>query len=203
MTYDPIYKDSQWMHTTAHHRLLETYFRDCPILLNWELHDTQRIIDGRLVFGAWAGPLRCPTHIIHEMCHLVEIDDARILQTGWGLRMPQVYVPGRYSRMAPVPTTYQAALRETRVIALQHQLQNMLGFIISVREELSSLEGLPDWCNVPCGINRDQKFTLEQVNQGRFQFLERYLNECMAGKYTLSFFHQEWERKLQLLRDTQ
>jgi len=198
-----MYKDSQWWNTVQHQRLVDTYLKDSPIELNWEMHDTQQVKDNKLIFGAWAGPLRCITHVIHEMCHLVEIDDARILEEGWGLRMPQVYIPGRYSRLAAVPATYQPSLRETRVAALQYHVQRYIGIPTTFRSVINSFQFLPDWCNIPHGIDLDSNdYSYKDIDEARYQFLQNYLIQCMEGKYTLDFFHQEWKRKNQLLHES-
>jgi hypothetical protein len=198
---DSLYKHSEWMGSPQQERMEGTFFQDSPIKIDWKMHDTQRIIDDKqLVFGGWAGPLCCITNVIHEMCHLVEIDDARILRNGWGLIMPEQYIPGRYSCMAPIPVTNKASLRETRVAALQYQVQNMLGIPTSIRDVILSFQFLPDFCNIPDGVDREKDFEYKEIDEGRYQYLERYLAECMGGKYTLTFFHQEWARKNQLLR---
>lgn len=197
--YDPIYKDSEWMNTPAHARMLEMFFQDSPIKIDWDFHGTQKVIDKKkLVLGAWAGPKRCPTHIMHEMGHLAEIDDKRILMNGWGLDMPLQYIPSRYSHMAPIPVTYQATFREVRVIAMAWQIQNLLGIEETPREALAAMKWMPDWCNLPC--HRDDTRSLKDYDNDRYDFLEKYMMECINGKYTLNFFMYEWNRKNELLR---
>jgi hypothetical protein len=198
--YESIYKDSDWM-TDSNRRLLEaTFFKDSPIRIEWDFHGTQRIDNEKyLCFGPWAGPERCPTNIIHEMAHLVEIDDARILQYGWGLTTPTQYIPGRYSHIASVPMTCQPTLRETRVITLAWQVQNMLGLMETPRQALGSLTFMPDWCNVPAS----RKETIKDYDDSRFEYLESYMIKCMEEKYTVSFFMSEWKRKNELLRAAQ
>lgn len=208
--YDPVYKDSEWMHTPAHAQMLEMFFKDSPIQIDWEFHGTQKVIEygseeqlcKQLVFGPWAGPKRCPTHVIHEMGHLAEIDDKRMLMTGWGLDMPLQYIPGRYSHMAAIPTTWKATQREVRVIAMAWQIQNLLGIKETPREALIAMKWMPDWCNIPARRYdaMDATWSYNDHENARYDVLEKYMMECVNGKYTLDFFMYEWKRKNELLR---
>src|SRR5271155_2850520 len=91
---------------------------DSPIEITVNL-EGMRVIDGCLSLGCRTGPVRTSFGLLHEMSHFVEIDDARMLTEGWGLRLPEVYVPGQYARMCAVPVTKQATERELRVSAYQ------------------------------------------------------------------------------------
>lgn len=130
------------------------------------------------------------------MSHLVEIDDARILKPSWGLTTPTQYISGRYSYVASIPMTCQPSLRETRVIALAWQVQNMLGMEETPLEALSALYFMSDWCNIPAS----RKDTVEDYKNSRFEYLESYMIKCMKEKYTLDFFMTEWKRKNKLLK---
>lgn len=202
---DSMYKASEWMNTPIQGNLLEMFFKDSPIVIDWEFHGTQKIIyknerPKQLVLGAWAGPRQCITHLMHEMAHLVEIDDKRILKHGWGLKTPEEYIPGRYGHFASIPVTAQPSLRECRVIAMQWQLQNYLGIEESPRDAISALKYMPDWCNIP-HIPYNEKYSNGiQVEESRYNFLEKNMLEYAAGKYTLKYFMEEWVRKNNLLR---
>jgi len=201
---------TKWVNSPQHQYILDTYFQDSPIRIG-ERAEGNPVEDGILTLGMRAGPQICLTNLIHEMCHLVEIDDERMLISGWGLRTPEVYVPGRYSHMASVPISWQPIKREVRVIALQWQLQQSIGITGTKREALSAMEYMPDWCNVPCGRpeNYDEMEWEERdvirptFTENRFALLEKYMDECIAGKYTLTFLNEEWKRKTDLLRRAQ
>lgn len=203
---DSMYKPSEWMNTPIQDNLLEMFFKDSPIIIDWDFKNTQRIEyqnkrPKQLVLGAWAGPKQCITHLMHEMAHLVEIDDKRILKYGWGLKTPEEYIPGRYGHFASMPVTYQPSLRECRVIAMQWQLQNYLGIEESPRDAISSLEYMPDWCNIP-HLPYNEKYTNgAQVKESRLNFLERHMLQYAVEKYTFNFFMKEWIRKNDLLRN--
>lgn len=198
-----IYKATKWMNSPQQERMLEEFFVGSPIQIEWDFHGTQKVHNKTLIFGPWAGPAQCITHVMHEMAHLAEIDDARILEHGWGLRMPEVYIPGRYSHMAAVPTTYQASLRECRTIAMQWHLQNHLGIEETPREAITSLKWMPDYCNLPCRKydgNTPGEFSYAESEETRLAFLENKMIEYARDKYTLTFFMQEWVRKNELLK---
>lgn len=215
-----IYTKSKWINSSAHYALMDRFFKDSPIIVNFDFFNTQTVftpehphktlleeyqrttaIDGkpRLVFGAWAGPQCCITNVIHEMGHLVEIDDARILSYGWGLRMPQQYIPGRYARMCPIPTTYKATLREVRTMVLQWQVQNMLGIDETPREILQALKFMPDFGYIPHMLDDSKEHEYKEYDEGRFDYLEKQFHIYMET-YTLAHFHTEWVRKNELLR---
>ena len=197
------YTDSKWMNTPQQHQLLEVFFKDSPIRIDWDFHGTQKVEGYKLIFGPWAGPERCITNIIHEMGHLAEIDDARILKVGWGLTTPEVYIPGRYARMAAVPTTWQPIKRECRVMAMQWLIQNFLGIEETPREVVKSLKWMPDWCNLPCRRYDGQvpgEFSYAEYEEQRMTFVENTMLEYSRDKFTLDYFRAEWKRKNEMLR---
>jgi hypothetical protein len=183
-----MFKQSVWMESKQKDFILNKYFKDSSIVIDWK-HEGQRIDEHSLVLGGRAGYEVCLTNLIHEMGHLVEIDDARIMEYSWGLTLPEVYLPGRYSRMAPTPATTQACLRECRVIAMQWLLQNAIGITTSALEAVSSLQYMPDFFLAP-GVS----------DQDKLDFLKEQMLEYAANKYTLEYFDTEWIRKVQLIK---
>lgn len=197
-----IYSSSKWMNSPQQEQLLETFFVGSPINIDWDFHGTQKIHNNQLVFGPWAGPLQCITHVMHEMGHLAEIDDDRILKHGWGLTTPEQYIPGRYSHIASVPVTFQPSLRECRAIALQWHLQNFLGIEETPREAITALKWMPDYCNIPArkySGTSPGEYSYAESEETRLLFLENKMLEYSRNKYTLTFFMEEWKRKNELL----
>lgn len=198
-----LYSDSKWMNTPQQEQLLEVFFKDSPIAIDWDFHGTQKVESNKLIFGPWAGPERCITNLIHEMGHLAEIDDARILQHGWGLTTPELYIPGRYSHMAAVPKTWQPIQRECRVMAMQWHIQNLLGIEETPREVVKSLKWMPDWCNLPLRRydgTTPGEFPYAEYEESRLMFVENTMLEFSRGKFSLKFFREEWKRKNELLK---
>ena len=190
---------SKWINSPQQDLLLDTFFKDSPIKIDWKFYGTQKVVDNTLILGSWAGPHQCLKSIIHEMAHLAEIDDARILTSGWGLNMPTTYIPGRYSRIVDAPLTYQGSLRECRVIAMQWHVQNMIELYESPADAVSSLQYMPDFYNLPIIPSED----IEARDAHRMLFLENKMLEYSRDKYTLEFFLSEWKRKNDLLKAAQ
>lgn len=188
-----VFTPTEWMNSPQQDQLMEIYFKDSPIVVDWDFHHSQKVEDGKLVLGPWAGPSQCITNVIHEMGHLVEIDDARILAHGWGLHVPMTECLGREY---PNPVTPKACMREVRVFAMQWQLQNFLGIKTEIRELVRLNRFLPDFCFVP----KEGEQEGESYDEPRLRYLERRLLEYVKGKYTLEFFNREWSRKNELLR---
>lgn len=188
---------SKWINSPQQDLLLDIFFKDSPIKIDWELSGSQRVIDNQLVLGSWAGPHQCLKVLIHEMGHLAEIDDARILSHGWGLVMPSTYLPGRYGRLVDVPLTIQGSLRECRAIAMQWHIQNMIGIHESPGDAISSLKFMPDFLNVNFEYFSDDYSKREME---RLLYLENKMLEYAREKYTLEYFMSEWTRKSNLLR---
>jgi hypothetical protein len=83
---------------------------------------------------------------------------------------------------------------------MQWHLQNFLGIEETPREAISALKWMPDYCNIP--YRKDgEEFTLAQADETRLSFLENKMLEYSRGKYTLSFFMEEWKRKNKLLTE--
>lgn len=187
---------SIWVGSPQQYKLFDTFFAaNCPVIVEEDM-EGQRIEENRLYLGMRAGPSQCIRFLIHEMAHLVEIDDARMLVRGWGLHLPKIYIPGRYSHMVPVPITHQASLRECRVIALAWHLQNFLGIKESAREMVGSLEYMPDYENV---VPYETGMSLNEIDNLRMNFLANKVIEY-ANKYSITFFVIEWFRKMELLK---
>lgn len=203
---DPLYESSKWIDSPQQDQLLEIFFKDSPIQIDWAMHRTQKVVDDiQLILGTWAGPMQCITHIMHEMGHLAEIDDKRILKNSWGLDLPMEYISGRYSRICPVPKTYQATLRECRTIAMQWHIQNFLGIEETPREAIKALQFMPDHLNIPytqydANACRIASPSLSDADESRFSFLENTMLGYARGQYTFAFFLEEWKRKNDLLR---
>lgn len=204
---------SKWMDSPIKDVLLERFFQDSPILID-EKSSQYILYEGQsfdpddwnkgfqpegakpqqLVLGYRSGPEQCVCSLIHEMAHLAEIDDARILSQGWGLTTPEEYIPGRYSYIASVPNTYQPILRECRVIAMAWQLQNYLGIEETPSEAVSALYYMPDYCHIPVSAK-----TFDLTKTLRLEWIEKKMLEY-CKTYTLQYFFQEWNRKVELLR---
>lgn len=173
-------------------RLYETLWKpfDCPIQVRVELQGND-IENGKLQLGCRAGPVEDVYNLLHEMCHFVEIDDARMLCRNWGLRLPEQYIPGRYGRMAQIPVTIAAIERELRVIAFQW---NLTAFLEAPRQTaytmVAPMKFMPDFVYVPGGYDR--------LDRKRLRWCKNRMIE-LSRVNTIDRFMAEWERKNRLL----
>lgn len=145
--------------------------------------------DGVILLGSRCGPVAFDLNaLLHEMCHLVEIDDRRVTVYGWGLTYTEVEILGRAYQE---PSTCQDVRRELRVLAYQTNLRQALELSPSVEETVRSLVHLPGWCFVPG----------PGPAKARHAWCMKRL-ESLSRKHSYSFesFDKEWWRKIALLR---
>jgi hypothetical protein len=168
--------------------------------------------DGTIIIGNRAGSINWPgsyliSNLVHEMAHLVEIDDARMRCDGWGLKVPEVWV---FNRICCEPTTRQITEREIRVTAYQVNVLDYLGEENSVDDIVSSLDYLPDTCYVPLEDGREpygdnyKVVQAENINIKESQQRWR-VNEVnrLRKEYTLERFISEWHRKIKWLNENE
>ena len=173
-------------------RIKSRYFDGTPVRLDW---DKVQEVDGRtLVLGAKAGPERSSKNLIHEMSHLVEIDDGRILEPGWGLRLPYYLLMGRWVNE---PNTTQATERELRVFAYQYNVLDHLG--MRFHNEVDALVHMPDF---PLVVERESE-PKDSYPDRRLAAVHWFRSEVdrLRNVYTYGRFEKEWARKVQLLAE--
>jgi len=151
--------------------------------------------------GDRAGPERSVHNLLHELAHFVEIDEARMCCTGWGLHVRQVLV---FNQLCYEPQTSQATERELRVIAYQTNLALALGYASRLPSYVTALSWLADYCNVPLADGRllsehgPKEVNYERVEASRNRWRLSRARQ-LQSTYTYERFQQEWHRKLQLL----
>ena len=162
---------------------------------------------GKIVMGNRAGPSTwAPSfdikNLVHEMSHMVEIDDARMRCHGWGLKLPQIWV---YDRYCCEPITKQITDRELRVAAYQVNLLKHFKIPVRISNITSSLEWLADTCFVPLedgqmpyseGRTHNLDYTQIKTSQARWR-----VNEVkrLMKEFTAERFISEWDRKINWL----
>ncbi len=177
-------RNSKWFNSPQQDKMMDLLFKDSPIIINWNLEGMRVTTDKRIILGGMAGPSRCPSYICHEFCHMIEIQDKRMLKPMWGLTMPRQYIMGREYCNAQ---TCQGALREARVAALQYQFQKHIYITNSIKEIFNSFQYLPDWCYVP-GKNDNE----------RHSYLIKYGKKYLKD-HDINWFFKEWKRKKKIL----
>lgn len=149
--------------------------------------------EGRIILGLKAGPERSVENLIHEMCHLVEIDDQRMTSYGWGLNYGALiqYIMGQRCQEF---VTIQATKREIRCWAYQMNVYKALGINETVSDLVKVAVHMGDWpilCyNDKIGFKGDKEKALKWV--------EDEVKKAM-GIYTFERFESEWFRKMGVL----
>jgi len=128
----------------------------------------------KLRLNCQVGPaLSVSEGLCHEIGHLLEIDDARVCEPGWGLRLPTHYLLGQsWSE----PRTVQSILRECRVIAWQTRLLETVSAPFNPFRFSGSLQYMPDYCLIP--ISRRAK-TLEGTDRRRNAWIHAQIREAL------------------------
>ena len=153
----------------------------------------QVVRDGVVVLGWRAGPDTDVRHLLHEMAHLVEIDDARAGEPGWGLRL------GRWrSLMGHHWREFRTSApirRELRVGAYQFHMGASLGLYESrerfVAGYVRTTEFMP--FDALCALAAD--LGVDSVPEAARRTLEAHLDDPAYQAW-----EPEWWRKQRILK---
>jgi hypothetical protein len=154
--------------------------------------------------GNRAGPALALSNLVHELCHFVEIDDARMTVHGWGLHVPQVVILGQ---VCNEPVTKKMTERELRVIAYQLNVLESIGAPSRAKNLVSSLQYMSDFIYVPLEDGRSaygedspdrEEMSSREKDASRIRWMANKVTELRA-QYTLERFDREFFRKAQLL----
>lgn len=173
-------------------RVLEDFFPEgSPVVFNPEQFETNKILDdGRVSLGwrvTWFS--RGTDNLFHEMAHFVEIDERRMSQPSYGLKVPRVWI---YDRFCSEPRTMQISARELRVFAYQHHIHEHYGIPTWRNKATDLLSWLPDYHLIPGrGFRRNDTHTN--------WILAHYDRLVRSKKYQFQVFREEWDRRLVIL----
>lgn len=139
--------------------------------------------DGVVVLGCRAGPSMALEFLLHEMSHMVEIDDSRAASYRWGLHLPQVEFQGRtFSE----PNTNQASLRECRVFAFERNAADALGVEFNLQKAAEALQFMPDALYQPGKTDDEREAWVYRT----------VLVYARQPDFAFEVFEREWNRKL-------
>lgn len=150
----------------------------------------QETEDGFVKIGPWAGPEADISNVLHEICHFVEIDEARMKDSGWGLRYPTQEIFGQTFHEFSKPYHIE---RERRVWAYQLNLNEKYG----IREnayKLASGAVFLDGFNYLIPEHRGK--TDKQAIKIFAKSIEKLAEE---PKYSFDSFLKEFDRRKGLL----
>ena len=178
-----------------------------------------RIRENKFTMGVWAGPQAEVSNLLHEMAHMIEIDDARCHIPSWGFKYGKtVYIAGRMINEGMF--TNKAIEREIRVFGIQIVMMNHYGidnvhsyhtwddhseYVSKARnfaEICDYIDGLlyyypKGWCKEDKG-----KYTYRELKDYAFQAIMTRIEEETAN-WSMDEIMTEWDRKMQVLKAKQ
>lgn len=163
------------------------FFKSSPIRIE-EKVEGNKIEGTTLILGCRAGPSLDVDNLLHEMAHLIEINDKRILSWNWGLQYPEVELLGR---VFYEPNTIQGLNRELRVFAIQKHLFEICEISVSAdywEKKAKILEWLQDFYLIPTARENRNLWCQQEM-------------EKLYKKYSKNDLLIEWDRKNQLLKN--
>lgn len=141
-----------------------------------------------LEIGRRAGPSEEDSNAVHELAHFIEMEDNRIGQDRWGMKIKQGdYIPEYRTFVNSEFTTIKHLERECRVWAIQYILESELFDIpVTVEELAESSPYLPDLWFL---IGDDKKIKTHTI---------KLIKENIK-KYSLAGIKKEYDKKIVLL----
>lgn len=149
--------------------------------------------DGTLTLGWRAGPSEEAGNLLHEMAHLLEIDDRRLGKPGWGLKVAKVVILGRpYIE----PRTFQCTLREIRVMGRQKVLHEAAGIPFDTLHWAGLWPWFPDHYMAFSHYGRE----IGKTKEAEITELVARDIDAEAAQWTIEALKAEWDRKVTLYR---
>jgi hypothetical protein len=182
-------------------RITDEFFNNEVLAVDPEL-ESACTINGKLTFGTLAGCLYHVQHLLHEMSHFLDIDDARVLDPGWGLRYGE-WVHCSFSRQGGwyAVKTAQHIQREIKVHAFQWVLSQYFGMPEIIEEMTSAVPYLPDTALVKLL----PEWTFGHVPYAEFdRTFHKFFTEQVfktSQSITIDSIKLEWSRKVKYLQD--
>ena len=171
-------------------KIKDQFFQNSPILIS-ETLTGQVVNNGIITLGCMAGQHNASIeYLLHEMCHLVEIEDDRMTQPNWGLKFGSDIQTIFGTRVQNFKTT-QATHREMRVWAYQQHLHELFGIEKPLLETVSVAKNMNDFCFI--------RFSLFQGDEpAALNWVESEVKKMM-NTFSLARFSSEWTRKTKIL----
>lgn len=204
--------------TTSVPKRIEAWFKLSPnVVLAWEEHvgynpNPQGLVlpdRGVRIQGRAAYIRECRPEIgtaLHEMAHMVDIDDKRVRKPGWGLKTGNwVEFPSRYSPGFWEMQTDAGIKREVRVMAIQAVITEHLGFNFDYCEwaALLSNGAIQNYClwRNRFGLSYDDEHDKTKDN-GWTSTTTRHDAEIIRSvrdEFTIEQVWTEWVRKCKVV----
>jgi hypothetical protein len=169
------------------------------------------ICNGRFMLQTWAGPQADLFNLVHEIAHMIEIDDRRCHNPNWGFKYGKtVYIPG-HGDVNEGMVTNQAIEREIRVFGIQLHIHQAFGIEIVHHEpnswddndeHISRIHYMAKLCEWMDGIwlyrPKDEMEWQEKKDATNAVIANRIREEF--AKWSIEEILAEWDRKMAVLR---
>ncbi len=175
------------------------------VWFNDKITSSTQIRDNRLHLPTWSGPYRVTAAVLHEISHIVEIDDKRCHLPDLGLKwgdLKQVILGKEYQEF----TTWQASQREIRVFAIQRHLvehykpqDKYAKYATLTHYENEVCNTITRFMDDSCFIPRKGRGSFDQK---KYPAIKAMLREEYA-KHTFESILGEWNRKMAIIRKRQ
>lgn len=163
------------------------FLSDFPYIKIDEFIEGSNVDELGIKLGCRTGPTYEITGATHELCHLVEIDDARTMVSNWGFKIGQIEINGI---LYYEPQTNQASMREMRVFAYQYNLDKELGLKPDFLYFAKLLDYMADWGTMmKSGEKSDE----------RYARLAGMMEDMAKKEFTVEKFKKELERKKKII----
>lgn len=153
-----------------------------------------------LVMGTRAGPSYDADFLCHEMAHMIEATDSRVLRPAWGMRYRTVVEINGVLYEDPI--TPQGCFREIRTFGIQQVLCEMLGVVSEPHGSLLQyqLDYIPFL--VELGLDASSTESLEfRAREKLAEDVANHLIALEAQKWSRERVWQEWHRKASVVEE--
>ena len=157
-------EDEEFFKLEPNKNLLEIFLKDSQVRVYQG--EGQDIRGGIMLLGTRVGPSRHDLGaLVHEIAHLIEIDDARAMSRNWGFDYSYE------TTELGMPISFNGSLREARTISIHCKIFEMIGYDFDLKSELSSLYLMEDFINVPGDQRKEREEYLYQYALNYFNSL--------------------------------
>lgn len=160
----------------------------------------QQIKSGVVLLGLKLAGVFEVDALLHEMCHLIDIDDQRANKPAWGLKHGKYMAFGRGSWWEK--KTSQAVYRELRVGAFQFNLGAYFGFYEDFTK--FSEDYANDLWNMPTdtvSIFLSEQGKIFSKDDFVIAVSDKLREMVNKPEYSFDAIQDEWERKMEVLRN--
>lgn len=179
-------------------RLQKLFFKDNTVIIKIR-KEGQSLYGNKFVLGCRAGPQINITNLFHEMAHLAEREEDKLLQKpsyAWGFSFGKPWEIGNFSGFEP--STDASVRREIRVWAYQWSLQRQFGIKDSIYNTIRPIVYLPAFVYYHRSNGKNGQYHLSDQCKIKIACLEA--QELSKKDFSYSNFVNAWQTRMELLK---